>query len=155
MRRRRLLACLGLLPLAGLPACIAATPAQQAGALTPTSSAVAMRALQSRRFDTLDQGLMLQAALGALQDLGFTIEESQAATGVIVGSRLTDVRIRAQVTVRPIPGQTATVVRATFQRIIHRPGAMIALGDTLEDPTIYRGFFDKVAQSAFLTAHEI
>jgi hypothetical protein len=153
MQNRRLL--LGaLLPLAGLPGCVT-TPAQQAAALTPTSSAVATRALQSRRFDTTDQALMLQAALGALQDLGFTIEESQAATGVVVGSKLSGARIRAQVTVRALPGQNATVMRATFQRIIPRPGAMIAFGDTLEDPEIYQGFFEKVAQSAFLTAHEI
>jgi len=114
-----------------------------------------MRALQSRRFDTGDQTLMLQSALGTLQDLGFAIEESQAATGVVVGSKLSGARIRAQVTVRPIPRQNATVMRVTFQRIVPRPGAMIALGDTLEDPEIYQGFFEKVAQSAFLTAHEI
>jgi hypothetical protein len=143
-----------LLPLVALPGCVT-TPAQQAAALTPTSSAIAMRAIQSRRFDTADQSLMLQSALGALQDLGFTIEESQAATGVVVGSKLSGARIRAQVTVRAIPGQNATVMRANFQRIIPRPGAMIAIGDTLEDPEIYQGFFEKVAQSAFLTAHEI
>ena len=133
----------------------AATPAEQAAALTPTSSAVALRSIQSRRFDTSDQALMLHSALGALQDLGFTIEESQATTGVVVGSKLSGARIRAQVTVRAMPGQNATVMRATFQRIIPRPGAMIAWGDTLGDPEIYQGFFEKVAQSAFLTAHEI
>ncbi|WP_237214000.1 hypothetical protein [Falsiroseomonas oryziterrae] len=98
---------------------------------------------------------MMQAALGALQDLGYTIEESQAATGVIVGSRISGARIRAQVTVRPVPGQPATVMRATFQRIIPRPGAMLAVGETLEEPALYQGFFERVAQSAFLTAHEI
>jgi len=153
MRRRRLLMG-ALVPVVALPGCVA-TPAQQAAALTPTSSAIAMRALQSRRFDTGDQTLMLQSALGTLQDLGFAIEESQAATGVVVGSKLSGARIRAQVTVRPIPRQNATVMRVTFQRIVPRPGAMIALGDTLEDPEIYQGFFEKVAQSAFLTAHEI
>lgn len=153
MRRRRLLIGI-LLPMASLPGCVT-TPAHQAAALTPTSSALAMRALQSRRFDTSDQALMLQSALGALQDLGFTIEESQAATGVVVGSKLSGARIRAQVTVRRVSGQNATFMRATFQRIVPRPGAMVALGDTLEDPEIYQGFFEKVAQSAFLTAHEI
>jgi hypothetical protein len=131
------------------------TSAQQAAALTPTSSAIAARTLQSRRFDTVDQRLMLQAAIGALQDLGFTIEESQAALGVVVGSKLSGARIRAQITVRSIPDQNATIMRATFQRIVPRPGAMIAFGDTLDDPEIYQGFFEKVTQSAFLTAHEI
>jgi hypothetical protein len=46
-------------------------------------------------------------------------------------------------------------MRATFQRVVYRPGAMLALGDTLDDPLLYQGFFERVAQSAFLTAHEI
>jgi hypothetical protein len=128
---------------------------QQAAALSPTASAVAVRARQSRRFDTADQALMMQSALGALQDLGYTIDESQATTGVIVASRVSGALIRAQVTVRPVPRQSATVMRATFQRIIPRPGAMLAVGESLEDPALYQGFFERVAQSAFLTAHEI
>ncbi|KAA5610330.1 hypothetical protein [Rhodovastum atsumiense] len=98
---------------------------------------------------------MLQSAIGALQDLGFTIEESQAASGVIVGSKLSGARIRAQVSVRRIPQQRAMLVRATFQRIVPQPGAMLALGDTLDDPALYQGFFERIAQSVFLTAHEI
>lgn len=99
--------------------------------------------------------MMLQSAIGALQDLGFTIEESQASTGVVVGSRLNQGRIRAQITIRALPNESGTAVRATFQRIIPRPGAMLALGETLDDPALYQGFFERVAQSAFLTAHEI
>jgi hypothetical protein len=138
-----------------LPGCVT-TSAQQAAALTPTTSAIAARARQSRRFDTVDQRLMLQAATGALQDLGFTIEESQAAFGIVVASKLSGAaQIRAQITVRSIPGQNATIVRATFQRMVPRLGAMIALGDTLDDAEIYHGFFERVSQSVFLTAHEI
>jgi hypothetical protein len=151
MRRRSFL----ILPIAGLTACVTPSADQQAAALSPTASAVAVRSRQSRRFDTSDQALMMQSALGALQDLGYTIDESQAATGVIVASRVSGALIRAQVTVRPVPAQRATVMRATFQRIIPRPGAMLAVGETLEDPVLYQGFFERVAQSAFLTAHEI
>jgi hypothetical protein len=154
MWRRAILRAALASPILGLGGC-GTTAEQQAAALSPAASAVAVRARQSRRFDTADLGMMLQSALGALQDLGFTIEESQTANGVIVGSKLSGARIRAQVTVRAFPGQAATIVRATFQRIIHRPGAMLAVGETLDDPEIYQGFFERVAQSAFLTAHEI
>lgn len=133
----------------------APTAEQQAAAFAPSVSAVSARARQSRHFDTVDRGLMLQSAIGALQDLGFTIEESQADTGVIVGSRLGHGRIRAQVTIRALPDASGTAVRATFQRIVPRPGAMLALGETLDDPALYQSFFERVAQSAFLTAHEI
>ncbi len=98
---------------------------------------------------------MLQSAVGALQDLGFIIEETQAQHGVIVGSKLVGARIRAQVVLRPAAAGTDIVVRVTFQRIIARPGAMLAVGETLNEPEIYQGFFEKLAQSAFLTAHEI
>lgn len=154
MRRRRLgsamLAVLGL----SLGACVA-TPEQQAAALSPSRSSIAQRTRQSRRFDTTDRTLMLQAALGALQDLGFTIEESQPAEGVIVGSKLSGATLRAQVSIRETPGMAAMVVRVTFQRIIPRPGAMLALGETLEDPVLYQEFFERLAQSAFLTAHGV
>jgi hypothetical protein len=131
------------------------TPEQQAAALTPTESASRARTQQSRRFDTSDEKLMLQAAVGALQDLGFTIEESQAEYGIIVASKTASGRIRAQIVLRPLYGQQAIIVRATFQSIIPRPGAMLAVGEELNDPALYQGFFEKLAQSAFLTAHEI
>lgn len=133
----------------------APTAEQQAAAFASPGSAVSARTRQSRQFDTVDRTMMLQSAIGALQDLGFTIEESQATTGVVVGSRLSNGRIRAQVTIRALPNESGTVVRATFQRIIPRPGAMLAFGETLDDPALYQGFFERVAQSAFLTAHEI
>jgi hypothetical protein len=149
MRRRASLAV--LLFLVGC----APTAEQQAAAFAPSGSALDARARQSRRFDTVDRTLMLQSTIGALQDLGFTIEESQAETGVVVGSRLGGGRIRAQVTIRGLPNGSGTAVRATFQRIVPRPGAMLAFGETLDDPALYQSFFERVAQSAFLTAHEI
>ncbi len=32
---------------------------------------------------------------------------------------------------------------------------MLAVGETLNDPVLYQGFFEKLAQSAFLIAYEI
>lgn len=151
--RRRIFVGLGLSALA-VAGC-AATPKQQLAALSPTGGALDARARQSRRFATADRGQMLQAALGALQDLGFTIDESDAVAGIIVGSKTAGARIRVQVSVRSIPDQDQTLMRATFQRYRPRPGAMLSVGETLDDPLLYQGFFERVAQSAFLTAHEI
>ncbi|MFT6773507.1 MAG: hypothetical protein ACJA1L_001217 [Paracoccaceae bacterium] len=150
MRRRAFL--VGAVGAGALAGC-QATSTQQVAALSPSSSATDLRARQSRRFDTSDRKLMLQSSLGALQDLGFTIDESNLETGVIVGSKSKGAQLRAQVTVRATPG--GAVVRATFQRYFERPGAMLSVGETLNDPELYQGFFERVAQSAFLTAHEI
>jgi hypothetical protein len=79
---------------------LAATAAMMAGcrtredlhaeALTPPASVVAQRALQTRRFDTRDETALLQAAVGVLQDLGFTIEETRPQSGLVVGSKNRD-----------------------------------------------------------------
>ncbi|MFC4165891.1 hypothetical protein [Teichococcus aestuarii] len=143
-----------MLPSAALAGC-APTAEQQAAAFMPSAAATALRARQSRRFDTADRELMLQSTVGALQDLGYLIEETQAAHGVVVGTKNTSGRVRAQVVLRPGADGRSILVRATFQTIVPRPGAMIAMGETLEDPAIYQGFFEKLAQSTFLTAHEI
>jgi len=139
----------------GVAAACAPTSEQQAAALAPTAAAIATRARGTRRFDTTDTRVMLHSAVGALQDLGFTIEESQAQQGIVVGSKASGGLVRAQVVLRPTADRQATVVRATFQRMIRRPGAMLPIGETLDDPLMYQGFFERLAQSAFLTAHEI
>lgn len=144
----------GLGATCSLGAC-AATPEQQIASLTAGSSAVAARTRQSRRFDTEDRELMLRSSLGALQDLGFTIVETDATTGIIVGSKARGGELRAQISVRPLPDRASTLVRATFQRVVHRPGAMLPVGETIHDPLLYQQFFERVAQSAFLTAHDV
>ncbi|WP_157982343.1 hypothetical protein [Oceanicella sp. SM1341] len=97
----------------------------------------------------------MQSALGALQDLGFGIDESSTQTGVIVGSKRAGAQLRVQVSVRALPEGGGTIVRAIFQRVVNRPGAMLSTGETLNDPSLYQQFFERVAQSAFLTAHSI
>jgi len=145
-------AALALAVLSAVPGCTP-TPEQQAAPFRATAATAEVRARQSRRFDSSDRALMLQAAIGALQDLDFSIEETQAEYGVIVASKLRGGRIRAQVSLVTI--SNGTIVRASFQHIIPRPGAMLAVGETLTDPALYQGFFEKLSQSAFLTAHEI
>ncbi|MGG7565223.1 hypothetical protein ACQ5SO_03540 [Rhodovulum sp. DZ06] len=140
---------------AALGACRAATPEQQVAALSPSAGAVDMRRLQTRRFDTADQALMMQSAVGALQDLGFTIQETDMATGVLVANKARGGELRAQVTVRRLPDDMGTAMRATFQKVLHRPGAMLPVGRTLDDPALYQGFFERVSQSAYLTANDI
>lgn len=133
----------------------APTPEQQAMALQPSVPATEQRGRDTRRFDTADRVLMLNAAIGVLQDLGFAIEESQAAYGIVVGSRIAAGRVRAQVVVAPSGNGTTTAVRVTFQRMMPRPGAMLPIGETIREPEVYAAFFEKLAQSVFLTAHAI
>ena len=48
---------------------------------------LAKRQLQTRQFDTKDEEKILSACAGVLQDLGFTVDETEAKLGLIVGSK--------------------------------------------------------------------
>ena len=77
---------------------VGAPPQLEAGG----KSTVSLRALQTRRFDTLDERELLHAATQTLQDLGFTISESSLDAGVLVGTKRRDAVEAGQVTVQVI-----------------------------------------------------
>lgn len=60
---------------------------QQEAALTLKAESLAQRQLEMRRFDTHDERMILAACSGVLQDLGFTLDESSVATGLLVASK--------------------------------------------------------------------
>lgn len=96
MRVRALgLASAALLAASALTGCVMETIPREALALTPQS--LERRQAQTRVFDTPDEERMLAAAAGVLQDLGFTIEESETDLGVIVSSKRRDARQADQV----------------------------------------------------------
>lgn len=55
--------------------------------LKPDTRVLQNRSIQSRRFDTLNENMILSASASALQDIGFTIDESETKLGVIVASK--------------------------------------------------------------------
>jgi hypothetical protein len=66
-------------------------------ALTLAPESMQMRQLQTRRFDTSDEPAMLSASAAVLQDLGFTIDESNHELGVLVCSKQRDATNAGQV----------------------------------------------------------
>jgi len=173
--------------LLGLAACNQDTTVQQhTAALTLAPDSLGQRQMQMRRFDTKDERPILAASVAVLQDLGFGIEESSSATGLVVGSKDRDAveagqvtgqvilmlmaaafgvaydpiyennqKIRISVITQHSAANDAIIVRATFQRVIWNNKNQIARVETLGDPKLYQEFFDRLAQSIFLTAHEI
>ena len=67
-----------------LSACQPKIP-REALMLTPES--LKHRQLQTRRFETADEKKILSASAALLQDIGFTIEESETELGVLLGSK--------------------------------------------------------------------
>ena len=69
--------------------------------LSPTT--LQERDQQSRYFDTQDEETILSASAGVLQDLGFTLDESETRLGFIVASKERDATNAGQVAVARLP----------------------------------------------------
>lgn len=167
-----------------LPACQQQGEQQRAVLALTSNDALAQRQMQARRFDTKDETVILSASAAVLQDLGFNIDETSQKTGLLIASKNRsaeeagqiagqlllagliagmggradpvwerDQKIRVSVATKPV--REATVVRVTIQRLIWNTKNQISRVESIEDPQIYQEFFDKLAQSVFLEAHEI
>ncbi len=149
-------------------------------ALTLQPEALEQRRIQTRRFDTQSEHELLTASLEVLQDLGFSVDETEPDLGLIVASKNRDAsstgemigafiigaagdsqvtynveqRIRASVVTRGL-GKSGTSVRVTFQRIVWNNLGEISINESIEEPKLYQEFFAKLSNSVFLTAFDI
>ena len=103
------------LALVSLSGCVDANQlAMKIGA--PPEGAVELRAVQTRRFDTLDDKSMLAASIQTLQDLGYIVTESSTNAGVVAASKRRDAEETGQ-----IVGQVALTVVAALFGVYHNP----------------------------------
>ena len=149
-------------------------------ALTLSPESLKDRQLQTRTFQSNDEKMLLTASAALLQDLGYTIEESEIPCGVIVCSRDRDVtdlgqvlgyfilgaltgvyvppdhkqKVVASVVTRPLD-EKRIAVRITFQHMVWNTNDQLVKNEQLNDPKIYQEFFSKLSKSVFLVAHEI
>lgn len=156
-----------------LSGCSATIPPE---ALELHPDTVERRSLESRRFDTTDEGKLITACAGFLQDQGYALESSEVALGVLVGSKERDATntgavilgvlftgswekrelIRASVVTRPSTQvSTGTVVRITFQRIVWNNNGRVVKLEAITDPEIYLSVFRALSEAVFLEAHQI
>ncbi len=148
--------------------------------LSPTS--LEDRQLQSRKYTTLDSKLLLSAGASVLQDMGYTIDESDVALGVLTASKHADAKDTGQIigaialalltgTVTPtddeqkiriclviqeaLDEQTSSVARITIQRVIWNTHGQISRVESIHSPELYQMFFDKLSKATFLEANQI
>ena len=81
-----------------VPACVEFSPDY----LKAAPQDAAERELHGRRFDGISEKQLLDAAVGVLQDLGFTIETKGAALGFLQGSKEREAKAPEQVLVMVI-----------------------------------------------------
>lgn len=137
------------------------------------------RQRSTRRFLTQNENLVLAACAGVLQDLGFTVDDSETELGFILASKdrtaveggqvagkvfvaillRADVPIdrnqtfRVSIVTRPAGGETS--VRATFQRAVWNDKNQLSKLEPIEEPAVYQEFFDRLSKSVFLEALEL
>ena len=87
----------GVLPVCLILALTGCQPTVPREAFLLSPQSLADRQMQTRRFETSDRMAMLAAATSVLQDLGFTLEQSEASLGLLVGSKTRDATSGAQI----------------------------------------------------------
>jgi hypothetical protein len=161
-----------------LVACQQGVP-KEALQLAPDS--LQRRQAQTRVFETGDEAELLSASAALLQDLGFTLDESEVDLGVIVASKNRDAtevgqvvgavamavllgtrfpiddeqRIRAALVTRKLEDRRGYAVRLTVQRIVWDTDGQVSKTEPIDDERIYQEFFDKLSKSVFLEAQEL
>jgi hypothetical protein len=150
-------------------------------ALSFTPQTLEHRAIQTRTFETTDEAKILAASMAVLQDLGFSLDESETRLGLIVGSKKRNAKDIGQIvgtfllaafTGVAVPydveqtircslvscphglNSDRVAVRVTFQRIVV-DSSNTERRSTVNDAEIYQQFFEKLSQSVFLEAHEL
>lgn len=150
-------------------------------ALTLNPKSLAERQMQTRKYETKDEGKILSACAGLLQDMGFNLDESETKLGFITSSKMRSAKdagqivgailiallggnmpvdkeqkMRASVVTRPVGERGEYIaVRVTFQRIVWNTQGQVTKAESLIDPAIYQEFFDKLSKAIFLEEHEI
>lgn len=152
--------------------------------LKPAENNLQIRQLQMRQFESANEKEIVLASAGVLQDMGFTIDDSETDLGVIVASKDRDATNVGQVTLAivlsALGGSSANafdsidkvqkirvsvvtklslegnvLVRTTFQRIVWNNAGNISRLETLKEPELYQGFFEKLSKAIFLEEQKI
>jgi hypothetical protein len=110
-----------------------------------SKSAVELRAMQERTFDTTDRNKALRSTIATLQDLGYVINKIEPPAGTVSAEKDTILKLTASVFPH---GANQTAVRAN---------AMILIGGLkntqVDDPLFYQQrFFEPLSKTIALSA---
>jgi hypothetical protein len=172
---------LSILTITFLVTSCAGGPPKDAFRLSETSMQDKQR--QSRYFNTSDEIALLSSGIAVLQDLGYTIEETEKNAGLVTASKVADATNTGQQVsmfllavlannpnamdscddeqkikvsfITKKSNNNQFIARISFQRIIWNKAGQVNLVETIKDDEIYQNFFHKLSKSVFLEAHKI
>ena len=171
MRYSWVLLCFSILMMVG---CVT-TPTD---ALKLSPSSLADRQMQTRIYEDVTEEQILSASVGIIQDLGAEIIETESDLGLIVGEKTRDAvdsgqvvgaiiltllggpgtwdktqKIKFSLVTGPASRDKSTerwFVRLTIQRIVWNTQRRITKIESVKDPEMFQGFFEKLDKSLFL-----
>ena len=140
------------------------------------------RQIQSRLFETENELELISAGISVLQDMGYSIDETEKNAGVVTASKNVDAtdtgqvvgailiailgggnmaidteqKIRVSLVTLPSKlERNGYLSRITFQRIIWNDRGQVTKAETLNNEGLYSEFFNKLSKSVFLEAYKI
>jgi len=134
------------------PGLVAASLLLMAGCTPPvptdvmsTKSAVELRAMQERTFDTTDRNKALRSTIATLQDLGYIVNKIEPPAGTVSAEKDTILKL------------TASVFPHGTSQMAVRANAMVLIGGLkntqVDDPLFYQQrFFEPLSRTIALTA---
>lgn len=112
--------------------------------LATDASAVQLRSIQTRSFETSDKTRMLRSALATLQDLGFVVDKADETLGTVSATKLDGYALRMTINIRQ-KNPKEMIVRANADYN----------SQAVADPLPYQRFFDAYSKAVFLEAHQV
>lgn len=107
-------------------------------------SAVQLRSMQSRAFETSDRQKTMRTVIATLQDLSFVVDKADMDLGSISATKLDGYALRMTVSVRP----------HSDKRVVVRANAQFNITPVTE-PKPYQDFFVALEKAMFLTAQQV
>jgi len=124
------------------------------GFLKPTEGYLEKRQLQMRQYDTKDEEKIIVAVAGVLQDLSFTLDDSETKLGLVVASKKADARNTGQIAgamlldVMSAFGGTYSNVSSTVDFVQHIKASVIAKPSLEGNRIVVRVTFQRVIWNA-------
>ncbi len=169
----------------GVISCAGGGPSVPEEALRLTTETAQIRQLQTKSFEAKNINEVLSSGVGVMQDFGIKITSTDKDLGLIIGEKQTDAthygeiagsialtvlagalgshqsatwsdtqKLRASLFIRPVSDKQIDV-RVTFQNIVWDNHGQVTSAKSVEDPAIYKDFFDKLSKAAFLEEYKL